>query len=52
MLSEIKTSRLFIFLLSSFDVAAFLKAGRRRVALACKVFLSKLEQCTGCGPQR
>ena len=50
MLSEKKTSRLFIFLLSSCDVAA-LKAGRRRVALACKVFLSKLERCTGCGPQ-
>ena len=50
MLSEIKTSRLFIFLLSSYDVAA-LKAGRRRVALACKVFHSKLERCTGCGPQ-
>ena len=38
MLSEIKT--LFIFLLSSCDVAA-LKAGRRRIALACRVFLSK-----------
>ena len=36
MLSEIKTSRLFIFLLSSCDVAA-LKAGRR-FTLACKVF--------------
>ena len=45
-LSEIKTSRLVIFLLSSCDVTA-LKAGRRRVALACKVFLSKLERCTG-----
>ena len=51
MLPEIKTSRLLIFLLSSCDVAA-LKAGRRRVAVACKVFLSKLERCTGCGPQR
>ena len=50
-LSEIKTSRLFIFLSSSCDVAA-LKAGRRRVALAYKVFRSKLERCTGCGPQR
>ena len=40
MLSEIKTSRLFIFLLSSCDVAT-LKAGCRRVALACKVFRSK-----------
>ena len=51
MLSEIKILRLFSFLLSSCDVAA-LKAGRRRVVLACKVFRSKLEQCTGCGPQR
>ena len=44
--------RLFVFLLLfSCDVAA-LKAGRRRVALACKVFLSKLERCTACGPER
>ena len=37
-------------ILSSCDIAA-LKAGRRRVALACKIFLSKLERCTECGPQ-
>ena len=38
MLSEIKTSRLFIFLLSSCDVAA-LKAGRRHVAWLVKFFV-------------
>ena len=32
------------FLLSSCDVVAALKAGRRRVALASKLFLSKLER--------
>ena len=45
-----KNIAIVYFILSSCDVAA-LKAGRRRVALACKVFLSKLERCTGCGPQ-
>ena len=27
------------------------KAGRRRVTLASKTFLSKIERCTGCGPR-
>ena len=41
MLSEIRTSRLFILLLSSCDVAA-LKAGRRRVAWLAKLFVLNL----------
>ena len=52
MLSEMKTSRLFlIFLLSSCDVVTW-KAGRRRVALASEFFLSKLERLPGRGPHR
>ena len=51
MLSEMKTSRLFlILLLSSCDVVTW-EAGRRRVASASEFFLSKLERLPGCGPQ-
>ena len=36
-----------------FHVPGFIdaQAGRRRVALAFKTFLCKIERCTGCGPR-